>query len=92
MHAACSASRGRVYLPQDELAKFGLSDSDVFSRKVTDGWREFMKEQIKRARFYFDQAEEAATQLHEASRWPVIITDDNLLFRKVITYLCLVIN
>ncbi|KAG6417180.1 hypothetical protein SASPL_119331 [Salvia splendens] len=62
---------GRIYLPQDELAEFGLSDKDVFSRKVTDGWREFMKEQITRARFYFDQAEEGATQLHEASRWPV---------------------
>ncbi|XP_057785572.1 phytoene synthase 2, chloroplastic-like [Salvia miltiorrhiza] len=65
------ASRGRVYLPQDELARFGLSDKDVFSGKVTDGWKEFMKEQITRARFYFDQAEEGATQLHEASRWPV---------------------
>ncbi|KAL8546616.1 hypothetical protein ACS0TY_006367 [Phlomoides rotata] len=65
------ASRGRVYLPQDELAKFGLSDKDIFSRKVTDGWRELMKEQIARARFYFDQAEEGATQLHKASRWPV---------------------
>ncbi|KAI3450888.1 hypothetical protein Pfo_007553 [Paulownia fortunei] len=65
------ASRGRVYLPQDELAKFGLCDKDVFSRKVTDDWREFMKEQIRRARFYFDQAEEGATQLHKASRWPV---------------------
>lgn len=67
-----SAARGRVYLPQDELAKFGLCDNDVFSPKVTDGWREFMKEQITRARFYFDQAEEGASQLHKASRWPVI--------------------
>lgn len=65
------ASRGRVYLPQDELAKFGLCDKDVFARKVTDSWREFMKEQITRARSYFDMAEEGATQLHEASRWPV---------------------
>ncbi|KAK6141820.1 hypothetical protein DH2020_024436 [Rehmannia glutinosa] len=45
---------------------------DVGEEKVTDGWREFMKEQIKRARFYFDQAEEGATQLHKASRWPPI--------------------
>lgn len=67
-----SASRGRVYLPLDELAKFGLTDKDVLSRKVTDAWREFMKEQIRRARFYFDMAEEGAAQLHEASRWPVI--------------------
>ncbi|KAL2540852.1 Phytoene synthase [Abeliophyllum distichum] len=65
------ALRGRVYLPQNELAKYGLSDKDVFSRKVTDGWREFMKEQISRARFYFNQAEEGASQLDKASRWPV---------------------
>nr|TKS05025.1 hypothetical protein D5086_0000137190 [Populus alba] len=28
------ALRGRVYLPQDELAQFGLCDKDVFARKV----------------------------------------------------------
>ncbi|KAL3519094.1 hypothetical protein ACH5RR_021683 [Cinchona calisaya] len=65
------AQRGRIYLPQDELAQFGLCDEDVFSRKVTDGWREFMKKQIRRARFYFNQAEEGASQLDKASRWPV---------------------
>lgn len=68
---AFSTLRGRVYLPQDELAQFGLCDSDVFSRKVTDNWKEFMKEQITRARFYFNQAEEGASQLEKASRWPV---------------------
>ncbi|CAA2954794.1 phytoene synthase 2, chloroplastic-like isoform X1 [Olea europaea var. sylvestris] len=65
------ALRGRVYLPQDELAKYGLSEKDIFSRKVTDGWREFMKEQITRARVYFNQAEKGASQLDKASRWPV---------------------
>jgi len=30
-----------------------------------------MKEQITRARFYFNQAEEGASRLNEASRWPV---------------------
>lgn len=66
-----SAQRGRIYLPQDELAQFGISEEDVFSRRVTDRWRRFMKEQIARARFYFNQAEEGASQLTEASRWPV---------------------
>ncbi|XP_073153760.1 phytoene synthase 2, chloroplastic-like [Henckelia pumila] len=65
------ASRGRVYLPQDELGKFGLKDEDIFSRKVSDEWRGFMKEQITRARFYFDQAEAGASQLDKPSRWPV---------------------
>lgn len=62
---------GRVYLPQEELAQFGLCDKDVYSRKVSDRWREFMKQQITRARLYFDMAEEGASQLDKASRWPV---------------------
>ncbi|KAI3414729.1 uncharacterized protein J3R85_015901, partial [Psidium guajava] len=65
------ALRGRVYLPQDELAQFGLSDEDIFSRKVTDSWRKFMKQQITRARFYFNMAEEGVSHLNKASRWPV---------------------
>lgn len=66
-----SARRGRVYLPQDELALAGLSDEDIFAGRVTDKWRNFMRSQIKRARLFFDQAESGVTQLSEASRWPV---------------------
>ncbi|KAK9103936.1 hypothetical protein Sjap_021190 [Stephania japonica] len=51
------ARRGRVYLPQDELAKAGLSYEDIFAGKVIDKWRIFMKSQIKRARMFFDQAD-----------------------------------
>ncbi|KAI9400597.1 hypothetical protein POPTR_001G007700v4 [Populus trichocarpa] len=76
------ALRGRVYLPQDELAQFGLCDQDVFARKVTDGWREFMKEQIIRARFYFNLAEEGASKLEKASRWPV--WSSLLVYQKIL--------
>ncbi|KAM7280211.1 hypothetical protein ACFE04_007345 [Oxalis oulophora] len=74
--------RGRVYLPQDELAQFGLSDKDIFARKVTDKWREFMKEQITRATFYFNLAEEGASQLDKASRWPV--WSSLILYREIL--------
>uniref|UniRef100_A0A7N0THY3 15-cis-phytoene synthase n=1 Tax=Kalanchoe fedtschenkoi TaxID=63787 RepID=A0A7N0THY3_KALFE len=76
------ATRGRVYLPQDELAQFGLSDEDIFSKKVTDKWKEFMKEQIKRARSYFNQAEEGASQLDKDSRWPV--WSSLILYRQIL--------
>jgi len=66
-----SARRGRIYLPQDELALAGLSDEDVFTGKVTDKWRSFMKSQIKRARMFFQEAEKGVTELSQASRWPV---------------------
>ncbi|PWA35064.1 squalene/phytoene synthase [Artemisia annua] len=76
------ALRGRVYLPQDELAQYGLCDEDVYSRRVTDNWREFMKGQIQRARFYFNQAEEGASELDKDSRWPV--WSSLLLYRSIL--------
>lgn len=76
------ARRGRVYLPQDELAQAGLSDDDIFAMKVTNKWRVFMKKQIKRARTFFDQAEEGVTQLSSASRWPVWAS--LLLYRQIL--------
>jgi len=71
---------GRIYLPQDELREFGLKDEDIFSRKVTNKWREFIKKQIMRARAYFDQAEQGAAQLDSDSRWPVCMHIVSLLF------------
>ncbi|XP_058090479.1 phytoene synthase 2, chloroplastic [Magnolia sinica] len=65
------ARRGRIYLPQDELAQAGLSDEDIFAGRVTDKWRTFMKNQIKRARMFFQEAEKGVTELNQASRWPV---------------------
>nr|KJB08418.1 hypothetical protein B456_001G083700 [Gossypium raimondii] len=65
------AQRGRIYLPQDELAQEGLSDEDIFSGKVTDKWRNFMKKQIKRARMLFHEAEKGVKELNASSRWPV---------------------
>ena len=67
----CSARRGRIYLPQDELAQAGLSEEDVFNGKVTDKWRNFMENQIARARMFFREAEEGVCELSQASRWPV---------------------
>ncbi|KAJ4706837.1 PHYTOENE SYNTHASE [Melia azedarach] len=76
------ARRGRVYLPQDELAQAGLSDDDIFAGKVTNKWRNFMKNQIKRARMFFDEAEKGVAELSDASRWPVWAS--LLLYRQIL--------
>ncbi|CAM0908533.1 unnamed protein product [Alopecurus aequalis] len=76
------ASRGRIYLPQDELAEAGLSDEDIFKGVVTDKWRKFMKSQIKRARMFFDEAERGVTELRKESRWPVWAS--LLLYRQIL--------
>ncbi|PON89692.1 Squalene/phytoene synthase [Trema orientale] len=76
------ARRGRVYLPQDELARAGLSDEDIFRGKVTDKWRSFMKGQIKRARMFFNEAEKGVKELNSASRWPVLAS--LLLYQQIL--------
>ncbi|XP_008806682.2 phytoene synthase 2, chloroplastic-like isoform X2 [Phoenix dactylifera] len=76
------ARRGRIYLPQDELAQAGLSDDDIFQGKVTDKWRNFMKDQIKRAKMFFDEAEKGVAELNSASRWPV--SASLLLYRQIL--------
>jgi len=47
---------GRVYLPQDELAQFGLSDADVGGGQSDERWRAFMRFQIDRNRQLYDDS------------------------------------
>jgi len=41
---------GRVYLPQDDLLRFGLADRDIAAAVVTPAWSEMMRFQTGRAR------------------------------------------
>jgi phytoene synthase len=41
---------GRVYLPQDELARFGVTEDDIAEGRLTAEWRALMGFQAERAR------------------------------------------
>lgn len=41
---------GRLYLPREELAYFGIREDDIATGRVTDTWRQFMKFQLERTR------------------------------------------
>lgn len=43
---------GRVYLPQDELSSFGVSESDIAAGNVSGAWHSLMTFQAERARAY----------------------------------------
>jgi phytoene synthase len=43
-------SLGRVYLPQDELVRFGVAEDDIARGLVTPEWRELMSFQAGRSR------------------------------------------
>jgi squalene synthase HpnC len=42
--------RGRIYLPQDEMTRFGISDQDIAARNASPAWRRLMNFQRDRAR------------------------------------------
>jgi phytoene synthase len=50
------AARGRVYLPQEDLRRFGYSEDDLAGGKINDNFREMMKFQCERARGYYQLA------------------------------------
>ncbi len=46
---------GRVYLPLDEMAKFGVSENHIAHQICDDAWRALMKFQVDRARSLMNQ-------------------------------------
>lgn len=50
------ARRGRIYLPQDEIAQFGVQTKDILNAHETDAFNKLMQFQIERAKRYYDQA------------------------------------
>ncbi len=46
--------RGRVYLPQEDLARFALSEADLAGGRVDDRFRALMQFEIDRARRLYD--------------------------------------
>jgi phytoene synthase len=49
---------GRIYLPSDELARFGLDDAALERREVTAGFVALMRFQVTRARRLFHAADD----------------------------------
>lgn len=43
-------ARHRIYIPQDEMRRFGVSESQIAARDAGGGWRAMMSFQIERAR------------------------------------------
>ncbi len=50
------ARRGRIYLPEDELAQFGVHPSDLLQARMSDNFRRLMEFQTRRALQTYDEA------------------------------------
>ncbi|MDZ7757417.1 phytoene/squalene synthase family protein [Rhodohalobacter sp.] len=69
--------RNRIYLPQDELDEFGLSESDLFNHTLDERFISFMEFQIKRANDYYESSDKGISMLSRDSRLPVCLAREN---------------
>jgi phytoene synthase len=47
---------GRLYLPREELAFYGIQEADIAQGRITDNWRQFMRFQIDRTRQLYEES------------------------------------
>lgn len=50
------ARKGRIYIPADELARFGVPAADIFALRQTEAFTELMRFQIQRTQQSYDEA------------------------------------
>jgi phytoene synthase len=60
--------RGRIYLPQAELTRFGYSEADLAQGRISMEFRRLMEFQCERARGFYREAEEALQESGEEGR------------------------
>ena len=67
------ARRGRIYLPQDELARHGVTQTSILKHEMTPGMVSLMAEQVARARSWHQQALDALPQEDRRAQRPGLI-------------------
>merc|ERR1712157_202288 len=65
-----------IYLPQDVMNKFGITNEQIYSKKITKPYKAFMKYQIARTRNYYQKALTGVPMLSDVGRLPVQISLD----------------
>ena len=73
---------GRVYLPQEELAAFGIMEDQIAAERVDERWREFMRFQIARNRLLYKEAWPGIALLDRDGRFSIAAA--TVLYRGIL--------
>jgi len=68
--------KGRIYIPQEDLKKFGYTQEELLRKTYNDNFRNLMEYQVKRTRELFNQGALLEDYL------PLNISFEVTLFRK----------
>ncbi len=69
--------RDRIYLPKEDLEKFGIEEKQLFDHCLDKSFIELMRYQIARARELYSRADKGVLLLAEDSRIPVYLARYN---------------
>lgn len=69
--------RNRIYIPKEDLDRFGVTEEDMFGKDISNRFIELMKYQIERARYYYREADKGISMLEKDSRLPVLLAREN---------------
>ncbi|MDB5033563.1 MAG: Phytoene synthase [Chlorobi bacterium] len=72
----------RIYIPNEEMARFGLDDGAIGARRVCENFRRMMAFQIERAHAYYDSADIGIAMLEGDSRLTVTLMSHN--YRRIL--------
>ena len=62
------AARDRIYLPQEDLQRFGVTEHDVKQGVMNEGFRALMQFEAERAKEFYRQAQALFPLVHKAGR------------------------
>jgi len=67
------ALNGRIYLPEEDMKKFGYTEDDLMNFRYNESFVELMKYECKRAREYFEKANDAFAKEDRKQLFPARI-------------------
>ena len=72
---ALDAEQGRIYLPQEDLARFGCAEAELLQRKENPCLNELIRFEAQRARTYYAKAQAALVCLPKRDRRALTVAE-----------------
>jgi 15-cis-phytoene synthase len=72
---ATDAGQGRVYIPQEDLKRFGYSEAELLGRKESPHLYEMIRFEAQRARMYYAKAQAALSSLPSKDRRALTVAE-----------------
>ncbi len=74
---------GRIYLPGEDMARFGYTEDDLRASRRDEAFRELMRFQIARAHHFYKSAEPGIAQLDPRGSFAVKVASD--VYRQILS-------